>query len=160
MMRKQIEERLIKERSAQLVEKAYHELQEKAKAEKVVKQIYKQVTPTFAADVDSIWAEVDWFSRHVDVRVHFLRDMVRDGAVKPIKCAGTQNVAYVADTPTKSLPKLAFHKHREFLHGNAQSCFVFFASPHVSRTESSVEVTLTKPGPAVKQASILTPSLR
>ena len=38
-------------------------------------------------------------SRHVDVRVHFLRDMVRDGAVKLIKCAGTQNVA---DALTKS----------------------------------------------------------
>jgi hypothetical protein len=32
-------------------------------------------------------------SRHVDVRVHFLRDMVRDTSVKLIKCAGTQNVA-------------------------------------------------------------------
>jgi hypothetical protein len=31
MMRKQVEERLIKKRSAQLVEKAYHELKEKAK---------------------------------------------------------------------------------------------------------------------------------
>jgi len=30
-------------------------------------------------------------SRHVDVRVHFLRDMVRDGSVKLIKCAGTQD---------------------------------------------------------------------
>ena len=57
-------------------------------------------------------------SRHVDVRVHFLRDMVRDGAVKLIKCAGTQNVA---DALTKSLPKPAFHKHREFLHGTDQS---------------------------------------
>ena len=44
-------------RNAQLLEKAYHELKEKAKAEnEVVKQIYKQVTPTFAADDDSIWA--------------------------------------------------------------------------------------------------------
>ena len=60
MMRKQVEERLMKKRSAQLVEKAYHELQAKAKAEsEVVKQIYQQVTPTFAADNDSIWAEVD-----------------------------------------------------------------------------------------------------
>ena len=59
-MRKQVGERLMKKRSAQLVEKAYHELKEKAKAEnEVVKQIYKQVTPTFAADDDSIWAEVD-----------------------------------------------------------------------------------------------------
>ena len=60
MMRKQVEERLMKKRSAQLVEKAYHELQAKAKAEsEVVKQIYQQVTPTFAADDDRIWAEVD-----------------------------------------------------------------------------------------------------
>ena len=68
-------------------------------------------------------------SRHVDVRVHFLRDMVRDGAVKLIKCAGTQNVA---DVRTKSLPKPAFHKHREFLHVTAQSFSAFFASTHVS----------------------------
>jgi hypothetical protein len=47
-------------------------------------------------------------SRHVDVRVHFLRDMIRDGSVKLIKCAGTQNVA---DDLTKSLPRPAFHKH-------------------------------------------------
>ena len=68
-------------------------------------------------------------SRHVDVRVHFLRDMMRDGAVKLIKCAGTQNVA---DALTKSLPKPAFHKHREFLHGTAQSFSAFFASARVS----------------------------
>ena len=68
-------------------------------------------------------------SRHVNVRVYFLRDMVRDGAVKLIKCAGTQNVA---DVRTKSLPKPAFHKHREFLHVTAQSFSAFFASTHVS----------------------------
>ena len=59
MMRKHVEERLMNKRSAQLVEKAYHELQAKAKAESEVKKIYQQVTPTFAADDDSIWAEVD-----------------------------------------------------------------------------------------------------
>ena len=36
MMRNQVEESLIKKRSAQLVEKAYHELKEKAKAENEV----------------------------------------------------------------------------------------------------------------------------
>ena len=41
-------------------------------------------------------------SRHVDVRVHFLRDMVRDGAVKLIKCAGTQNVADVDQELTQA----------------------------------------------------------
>jgi hypothetical protein len=63
-------------------------------------------------------------SRHVDVRVHFLRDMVRDGSVKVIKCAGTQNVA---DAPTKRLPRPAFHKHRKFLKGTARS-FSFLTS--------------------------------
>ena len=48
-------------------------------------------------------------SRHVDVRVHFLRDTVRGGAVKLIRCADMQNVA---DELTKSLPKPAFHKHQ------------------------------------------------
>ncbi len=31
-------------------------------------------------------------SRHVDVKVHYLRDLVRDGHEKLVKCAGTQNV--------------------------------------------------------------------
>jgi ABC-type branched-subunit amino acid transport system ATPase component len=78
-------------------------------------------------------------SRHVDVRVHFLRDMVRDGSVKLIKCAGTQNVA---DALTKSLPRSAFHKHREFLKGTAQSFFAFFASAY----EPVVPACVTKRG--------------
>jgi hypothetical protein len=32
-------------------------------------------------------------SRHVDVQLHFLRDLVRDDHVKLVKCAGTQNVS-------------------------------------------------------------------
>ena len=50
-------------------------------------------------------------SRHVDVKVHFLRDLVRDGHIKLVKCAGTQNVS---DALTKSLPRPAFEKHREY----------------------------------------------
>jgi hypothetical protein len=38
-------------------------------------------------------------SRHVDVKVHFLRDLVRDGHVKLLKYAGPQNVS---DVLTKS----------------------------------------------------------
>ena len=34
-------------------------------------------------------------SRPVDVKVHYLRDLVRDGHVKLVKCAGTQNVSDV-----------------------------------------------------------------
>ena len=41
-----------------------------------------------------------------------------------LKCAGTHNVA---DALTKSLPRPAFHKHREFLKGTAQSFSAFFA---------------------------------
>ena len=74
-------------------------------------------------------------SRHVDVRVHFLRDMVRDGAVKLIKCAGTQNVA---DALTKSLPKPGFHKHHDFLQGTAQSFSAVFASARVSHVTAYV----------------------
>jgi hypothetical protein len=88
-------------------------------------------------------------SRHVDVRVHFLRDMVRDGAVKLIKCAGTQNVA---DALSKSLPKPAFHKHREFLHGTVKSFSAFYAAVHVtpvaayvSRVTKHNKVVLSKP---------------
>jgi hypothetical protein len=78
-------------------------------------------------------------SRHVDVRVHFLRDMVRDGSVKLIKYAGTQNVA---DALTKSLPRPAFHKHREFLKGTAQSFSPFFANAY----EPVVPAYVTKRG--------------
>jgi hypothetical protein len=44
-------------------------------------------------------------SRHVDAKVHFLRDPVRDGHIKLAKCAGTQNVSGAL---TKSLPRPAF----------------------------------------------------
>ena len=53
-------------------------------------------------------------SRHVDVKVHYLRDLVRDGHVKLVKCAGTQNVS---DALTKSLARPAFEKHREHMWG-------------------------------------------
>ena len=87
-------------------------------------------------------------SRHVDVRVHSLLVMVRDGAVKLIKCEGMQNVA---DALTKSLPKPAFHKHRDFLHDTAQSFSAFFASArvppvaaYVSRVSKTGDVFLSK----------------
>ena len=63
-------------------------------------------------------------SRHVDVKVHFLRDLVRDGHVKLIKCAGTQNVS---DALTKSLPRPAFEKHREFMVGTRVPFSAFYA---------------------------------
>ena len=88
-------------------------------------------------------------SRHVDVRVHFLRDMVRDGAVKLVKCAGPKNVA---DALTKSLPKPAFHKHREFMQGTAQSFSAFFASAHVAPVATYISC-ITKRGAVFSKAS-------
>jgi hypothetical protein len=48
------------------------------------------------------------FTRHIDVRRYFVRDLVRDGLVKLVKCAGTHNIA---DALTKSLPAPTLHKH-------------------------------------------------
>ena len=43
-------------------------------------------------------------SLHVDVKVNFLQDLVRDGHIKIVKFVGTQNVS---DTVTKSPPRPA-----------------------------------------------------
>ena len=64
-------------------------------------------------------------SRHVDVKVHFLRDLVRDGHIKFVKCDGTQNVS---DALTKSLPRPAFEKHREYMVGTKVPFSAFYAS--------------------------------
>ena len=53
-------------------------------------------------------------SRHVDVKVHFFRDLIRHGHVKVMKCEGSQNVS---DTLTEILPRPAFEKHRDFMVG-------------------------------------------
>jgi hypothetical protein len=59
------------------------------------------------------------------------------GARAAARDAGTQNVA---DSLTKSLPRPAFHKHREFLKGTAQSFSSFFASAY----EPGVPASVTK----------------
>jgi hypothetical protein len=64
-------------------------------------------------------------SRHVDVKVHYLRDLVRDGHVKLVKCAGTQNVS---DALTKSLARPAFEKHREYTWGTRVPFSAFFST--------------------------------
>jgi len=61
-------------------------------------------------------------SRHVDVKVHYLRDLVRDDHVKLVKCAGTQNVS---DVLTKSLTRPVFEKHREHMWGTPCPLFSF-----------------------------------
>ena len=62
------------------------------------------------------------FTRHINVRRYFVRDMVRDGLIKLQKCAGTHNVA---DALTKSLPAPTFHKHRPWLTGTLQEYKAF-----------------------------------
>ncbi len=64
-------------------------------------------------------------SRHVDVKVHYLRDLVRDGHVKLVKCAGTQNVS---DALTKSLERPAFEKQREDMWGTRVPFSAFFST--------------------------------
>ena len=59
------------------------------------------------------------------VKVHYLRDLVRDGHVKLVKCAGTQNVS---DALTKSLARPAFEKHREHMWGTRVPFSAFFSS--------------------------------
>jgi hypothetical protein len=62
--------------------------------------------------------------RHVDMKVHFLRDLVRDGHVKLLKCAGPLNVS---DALTKSMHRAAFEKHREFMVGTRVPFSAFYA---------------------------------
>ena len=53
-------------------------------------------------------------SRHIDTRIHFLRDLVSDKVMVLRKCAGTNNPS---DALTKSVPGPTLAKHREFLMG-------------------------------------------
>jgi hypothetical protein len=62
-------------------------------------------------------------SRHVGVKVHFLRDLVCDGHVKLLKYAGPQNVS---DVLTKNLTRPVFEKHREFMVGTRVPFSVFY----------------------------------
>ncbi len=49
-------------------------------------------------------------------RSNYLRDLVREGHVKLVKCTGTQNVS---DVLTKNLVRPVFEKHREYMWGTA-----------------------------------------
>jgi hypothetical protein len=69
---------------------------------------------------------VSWkFTRHIDVRRYFVRDLVKDNIVKLIKCAGVNNVA---DALTKSLPGPSFAKHRPWLIGTREEYKAFSIS--------------------------------
>ncbi len=66
-------------------------------------------------------------SSHVNVKVHYLRDLVRDGHGKPVKwkCAGTQNVS---DALTKCLARPAFEKRRGYMWGTRDPFSAFFST--------------------------------
>ena len=61
-------------------------------------------------------------SRHIDTRVHFLRDLVRDKVMELHKCAGTNNPS---DALTKSVPGPTLEKHREFMMGTTRTFQAF-----------------------------------
>eukprot|EP00961_Rhodomonas_salina_P183597 2478218-Rhodomonas_salina.1 len=65
------------------------------------------------------------FTRHIDVRLYFVRDLVRDAVLTLVKCAGTLNVA---DALTKSLPSPSFLLHRPFLQGTRQEYKAHYCS--------------------------------
>ncbi len=61
-------------------------------------------------------------SRHVDVKVRYLRDLAQNGHVKLVKGAGTQNVF---DALTKSFARHAFEKHTEYMGAEKGAFFRF-----------------------------------
>eukprot|EP00961_Rhodomonas_salina_P094400 1270257-Rhodomonas_salina.1 len=65
------------------------------------------------------------FTRHIDVRRYFVRDLVRDHVLTLVKCAGTHNVA---DALTKSLPGPSWLLHRPFLTGTRQEYQAFLCT--------------------------------
>eukprot|EP00961_Rhodomonas_salina_P200012 2697957-Rhodomonas_salina.3 len=54
-------------------------------------------------------------SRHIDTRVYFIRDLVKDGVLHLVKVPGADNVA---DSLTKSVPFPTLEKHRKYLWGS------------------------------------------
>ena len=88
---------------------------------------------------------------HVDVKVHFLRDLVRDGHVKLLKCAGPQNVS---DALTKSLPRPAFEKHREFMVGTRVPFSAFYAKA-TTAIEPIVAYVIKLPIPMYSKKSLV-----
>eukprot|EP00961_Rhodomonas_salina_P073068 981457-Rhodomonas_salina.3 len=66
------------------------------------------------------------YSRHIDTRMYYVRDLMRDGVVKlsNLKVAGPRNVA---DANTKSLPGPAFQQHLEYMWGTRVPFQAFFS---------------------------------
>ena len=64
-------------------------------------------------------------SCHIDTCLYFVRDLVQEGVVKLVKCAGTHNVA---DALTKSVPFPILEKHHEYLFGSSVPFSAFWVS--------------------------------
>jgi hypothetical protein len=73
-------------------------------------------------------------SKHIDYRVHALRERVQDGVVRLIDCP---TLDMLADVLTKNLPAPDFQKHRKVMSGKA---------PH---TSPALPEDLTIPGPRI-----------
>jgi hypothetical protein len=74
------------------------------------------------------------FSRHIDIRRYFVRDMVAAGILKLVPL---RTHLMVADALTKSLPSPAHIKHREIMLGH-----VPFAARTLRRSVGGVETFL------------------
>ena len=75
-------------------------------------RVWEDKTSCIAMSENPVNAEL---SRHINTQRFFIRDLVRDGLMKLIKCAGTHNVA---DALTKSLPGTSHEKHGLYLCGS------------------------------------------
>ena len=64
-------------------------------------------------------------SRHIDTQLYCVCDLVQEGVVKLVKCAGTHNVA---DALTKSVPFTTLDKHCEYLFGSRVPFSAFWIS--------------------------------
>ena len=84
------------------------------------------------------------------MKAHFLRDLVRDGHVKLLKCAGHKNVS---DVLTKSLPRPAFEKHREFMVGTRVLFSAFYAKATIA-IETIVAYVIQLPIPVYSKKSL------
>ena len=89
-------------------------------------------------------------TRHVDTRVHYLRELVRDGHVKLLKCAGPQNVA---DALTKGLPRPALSKHRQYMWGTRIPFSAFYLSLKTGRPPTASYNIITPCGYQVARAA-------
>ncbi len=89
-------------------------------------------------------------TRHVDTRVHSFRELVREGDVKLLKCAGPQNVA---DALTKSLPRPALAKHRQCMWGTRIPFSAFYLSLKTGRSPTASYNIITQCGYQVARAA-------